>query len=99
VIIALRTLLGQRSPHEIKSAALAVAVVAHADVVRIHPFEDGNGRSARALMNWVLVYLGLRPIPIEVPKQEYHDCLNHYYAHRDRQPLVDLILRIAQIPS
>ncbi|MBN1204086.1 MAG: Fic family protein [Myxococcaceae bacterium] len=59
--------------------AIQLAVQTHADVIRIHPFEDGNGRTSRALLNYLLVLLGLNPIPIEAPKQEYIDCLNVYF--------------------
>ena len=45
-------------------------------------------------MNWILVRLGLRPIAIETPKQEYHDSLNHYYRSQDIQPLLDLSLSL-----
>lgn len=79
---------------EYERKAFHLAVWAHAEVIRAHPFEDGNGRSARALMNWILVRLGLRPIAIEVPRQEYHDCLNAYYRERELQPLMDLALRL-----
>ena len=77
--------------------AFHLALWAHAEVVRVHPFEDGNGRSSRTLMNWLLVRLGLRPIAIEVPKVEYHDCLNHYYKERDLVPLLDLALSLYQV--
>lgn len=75
-------------------SAFRLAVWAHAEIVRVHPFADGNGRSARAIMNWILVRLGLRPVAIEVPKNEYHSCLNHYYRVREIQPLVDLALSL-----
>lgn len=74
--------------------ALRLAVWAHAELIRIHPFEDGNGRTSRLLMNWVLVRLGLRPIQLEAPRQEYIACLNHYYVRGDIVPLVDLCLRL-----
>jgi len=32
-----------------------LACLIHAQFVEIHPFEDGNGRTGRALMNWVLM--------------------------------------------
>ena len=75
-------------------AALHLALRLHADVIRIHPFEDGNGRTGRALMDLVLVQLGLRPIPMEVPKEEYIEVLNHYYRTHDLNPLQDLALRL-----
>ena len=32
-----------------------LACLIHAQFVEVHPFEDGNGRTGRALMNWVLI--------------------------------------------
>jgi len=34
---------------------LVVASIAHYNMVRIHPFDDGNGRSAEILMNLILI--------------------------------------------
>jgi Fic family protein len=74
--------------------ALHSAVLTHTKVVEIHPFEDGNGRTSRLLMNWILVRLGLRPIALESEKQAYNAMLNHYFRTRDIQPLLDLCLRL-----
>ena len=38
----------------------------HAEFVRIHPFTDGNGRTARLIMNYQLMKKGLLPINIKV---------------------------------
>ena len=40
------------------------AAVAHWHLVRIHPFEDGNGRLARLLMNLILIRAHAPPIVI-----------------------------------
>ena len=37
------------------------AIYAHLQLVRIHPFEDTNGRTARTLQNLILKYSGLPP--------------------------------------
>lgn len=74
--------------------SIKLAVQAHAAVIRIHPFEDGNGRTSRALLDHLLLRLGLKPIPIEVPKQEYIECLNHYFASGDIELLLDLYIRL-----
>jgi Fic family protein len=37
---------------------------AHRDLVGIHPFNDGNGRTARLLMNLVLARVGFPPVAI-----------------------------------
>jgi Fic family protein len=77
-----------------EAEAVHLAVWVHAELIRIHPFEDGNGRTARLMMNWLLVRLGLRPIAVEVVKEEYRDCLNHYFKAGDITPLVDLMVRL-----
>jgi fido (protein-threonine AMPylation protein) len=80
---------------EFDRAAIRVAAWVHAEIIRIHPFEDGNGRSSRLVMSHVLVLLGLRPIPLEAAKQEYRAVLNSYFSGQsDILPLVDLLLRL-----
>lgn len=74
--------------------AIETAVKCHADLIEIHPFQDGNGRSTRALMSAILVRCGFRPIPIEVPRQEYESALNLYFQKRDLQVLVDLCIQL-----
>jgi Fic family protein len=91
---SLRSLEENTADPAYEPSAVHIAVWAHAQLIRIHPYEDGNGRSTRALMNWVLVRSGLRPIALEAPKQEYNAALNHYFAHGEIEPLIDLALRI-----
>lgn len=44
---------------------LVVAALAHYHFVRIHPFDDGNGRGARLLMNLILMQAGYPPAIIK----------------------------------
>lgn len=46
--------------HPVQTAALL-----HYEFVRIHPFDDGNGRIARLLMNYVLIKNGYPPVVIK----------------------------------
>jgi len=49
----------------------------HSKLVAIHPFSDGNGRTARLLMNAILIDAGLPPAIIYFQdKERYLDCLN-----------------------
>ena len=45
--------LAESSVHPVK-----MAIEAHYTFVKIHPFFDGNGRTARLLMNWILLSAG-----------------------------------------
>ena len=47
--------------HEARGNELAIAADAHFRLVSIHPFADGNGRTARLLMNLLLMQSGYPP--------------------------------------
>ena len=49
------------------SAQLKLSFVAHFELVSIHPFYDGNGRTSRLLMNFIQAYFGL---PLSMVYQE-----------------------------
>ncbi|KAL3124331.1 hypothetical protein niasHT_008563 [Heterodera trifolii] len=52
------------------------AARAHHTLVYIHPFYNGNGRTARLLMNFVLMRRGFQPIILpEEKRDEYYECL------------------------
>ena len=53
-----------KSPHPVIVAALS-----HYELVRIHPFDDGNGRGARLLMNLILMRSGYPPAVIPPEKR------------------------------
>ena len=45
----------------------------------IHPFEDGNGRTGRALMNWVLMQVGYPKVFVPVKlRPTYYEALDFY---------------------
>ncbi len=53
-----------------------LATLIHAKLTWIHPFEDGNGRTSRAVMNWILIKKGYPMffIPFE-KREEYYIAL------------------------
>ncbi|PLK44319.1 Fic family protein [Emticicia sp. TH156] len=54
-----------------------LAAIFHYKFVRIHPFDDGNGRISRLLMNYVLLKNGLPPVIIKsADKKNYLNALN-----------------------
>lgn len=55
---------------------VVVSAVTHYEFVRIHPFDDGNGREARLLMNLILIENGFVPAVIKNEKRrEYINSL------------------------
>ena len=58
------------------SEVVLVAAKAHYDFVLIHPFDDGNGRMARLLMNLILIKYGFPPAIIKTEdKANYFSAL------------------------
>jgi Fic family protein len=79
----------EKSYHDLPVPLLAA--VCHAWLVYIHPFADGNGRTARAVMNLLLMRFGF-PIVIirKSDRQRYYEAL-HASDDSDITPLFELI--------
>lgn len=59
-----------------ESHPVITAAVAHYNMVRIHPFDDGNGRGAHILMNLILLREHYTPAIIKIEdRREYITCL------------------------
>ncbi|QHI37748.1 Adenosine monophosphate-protein transferase and cysteine protease IbpA [Kordia antarctica] len=56
---------------------ILVAAEFHYKFIRIHPFDDGNGRTARIIMNFILMKYGFPPTIIKTEDKE-----NYYAALR-----------------
>jgi Fic family protein len=55
---------------------ILLAAEFHYRYIRIHPFDDGNGRTARILMNFILMQFGYPPVIIKTDdKQNYFAAL------------------------
>ncbi len=66
------------------SATAETAMEAHERLVTIHPFEDGNGRTGRLLMNLVLLRGGYPPVVIGPEhRTAYNDGLQALQVGRD----------------
>ena len=67
---------------------LTIAAYLHAKLFDIHPFADGNGRTARLLMNGVLLAMGMPPIVIHAQNHAaYHAALDVFHLEGDLGPL------------
>ena len=68
--------------------SLTIAAYVHAKLFDIHPFADGNGRTARLLMNGVLLAMGMPPIVIRAQDHAaYHAALDIFHLEGDLSPL------------
>ena len=91
------------------------AAIVHYQIVTIHPFEDGNGRTARILSNYILEYygygfknLGSLEEYFAYDTEEYYNSLQMglpalYYQGRDNPPnpeiWINYFLRMVELYS
>ena len=65
--------------HKKKYPPLLLAVVMHNQFEKIHPFQDGNGRVGRLLLNYVLLQHQYPPINIRLRNRgRYYKCLQEF---------------------
>lgn len=66
------------------SDPIEYAAWTHAEFVRIHPFPDGNGRTARLLLNYQLLHSGYLPVIVKVnDRLKYYEALDKYGTEKD----------------
>lgn len=81
-----------RSVNEIKNPVIR-AILAHYFFVAIHPYNDGNGRTARLLMNYTLLSAGYSWITIRADQRsEYFGALNEGTVDGNILPFGEFIL-------
>ncbi|MEK6950656.1 MAG: Fic family protein [Nanoarchaeota archaeon] len=71
-----------------------LATMIHAKITWIHPFEDGNGRTSRAIMNWILMKNGYPMFFIPFEKREgYYMALEE----ADKENFKDYVARMLRL--
>ncbi|MBF6633628.1 MAG: Fic family protein [Planococcus sp. (in: Bacteria)] len=71
-----------------------LAALFHFKFVYIHPFADGNGRTARLLMNLILMSHGFPPAIVKAENEQrltYYETLEMASIRNDVQPFITLI--------
>ena len=67
----------------------------HGELVKIHPFVDGNGRTSRLLMNLDLMNHGYNPVVIKKEDRlEYYEALDKAHTTGDYTDFVKLITKL-----
>lgn len=76
---------------------IIVAALLHAEFVKIHPFIDGNGRTARLLMNFEAMKNGYPPIIIKTEQRHsYYDALDKGAITGDYTDFVKMVAKQAE---
>lgn len=68
------------------------ATLLHGEFVKIHPFIDGNGRTARLLLNFELMRNGYTPIIIKnEDRAKYYEVLDIAHTTMNYEPFIKLV--------
>ena len=73
---------------DFEEEVLKVACYAHCEVIRIHPFRNGNGR---ACINYFARRYGMLPVPFERPKGNYLDANRSWMDRQRIEHMMDVI--------
>lgn len=65
----------------------------HNRLVNIHPFTDGNGKTARLLLNWVLYRNSIPPVIIEAGNKERYYSAIEAADKNDHRPFAEYLCR------
>ena len=70
------------------------ASILHVELVKIHPFIDGNGRASRLLMNLDLINSGYLPVIIKKEDRlKYYEALDKAHTKNDYTDFIKLIIK------
>ena len=68
------------------------AALLHGELVKIHPFIDGNGRTSRLIMNMELMRSGYAPVIIKKDNRlKYYEALDKVHTTGDYTDFVKLV--------
>jgi Fic family protein len=94
VLSLLKELIGWYGENRGRYHPIVLAAVVHNQFENIHPFQDGNGRVGRLLMNNILLKHGLPPVNIELKnRKDYYASLQAYEREGNLRPTIELILK------
>lgn len=91
---ALRDLIEWHNKNKNKFKPLVLAAIIHNQFEHIHPFQDGNGRVGRLLLNFILLKNKYPPINISLEDRiEYYQSLQEYSKNQNLKPTVKFLIR------
>lgn len=94
VVKLLNELISWYNKSRKKYPPIILAAVVHNQFENIHPFQDGNGRVGRLLLNNILIKHNLPPVNIELRnRKEYYNSLQEYENNGNMRPSIELLLK------
>ena len=89
------------SPALTRTELLARLAELHGELIAIHPFRDGNGRTVRLLCDLLLMQAGLSPIRLgafddQKIRREYYAAIQEILNNVNYQPLTQLLDRLVE---
>ncbi len=89
----LKELVEWYNTYKNKYPPILLASVVHNQFENIHPFQDGNGRVGRILMNNILIKHSLPPVNIDLKnRKKYYQFLQEYENNHNIRPTIELLL-------
>ncbi|VVB70073.1 Fic/DOC family protein [uncultured archaeon] len=72
---------------------LVLAAIIHNEFENIHPFEDGNGRVGRLLLNFILLKNNYPPINVKLQdRMKYYSTLQEYSKNKNIKPTIIFLI-------
>lgn len=82
----------EQNKHSFKP--LVLAAIVHNQFEDIHPFQDGNGRVGRLLLNFILLKNGYPPVNIMLrDRAEYYAVLKEYQGNDKLRPTLHFLIK------
>ena len=92
--VLLKEMIRWYNRNKAKCPPLVLAAVVHNQFEKIHPFQDGNGRVGRLLLNNILLKHNLPPLNIELKNRaQYYAALQAYEKDHNIRPTLELMLK------
>jgi len=69
----------------------------HGEFVKIHPFVDGKGRTARLLLNFELIQSGYPPVVIKTENRaNYYDAIDKAHTTNDYTVFIQIVVNLVK---
>ncbi|RLG14314.1 MAG: Fic family protein [Candidatus Nanohalarchaeota archaeon] len=91
--LALKDMISWYNSNRMKFKPLFLAGVIHNQFEYIHPFQDGNGRVGRLLLNFILIKNKYPPLNILLQdRQKYYKTLQEYSKRQDMKTTLEFLI-------